>query len=65
MSAKRQIEIELVKLTNGDRLLRLSEAASGLCLEKKLDSHKPVVKQKDRLRKTFEAILSRELTVTS
>ncbi len=56
-----QIEIQLVKLTDGGRLLRLSEKASGLCLEKRLVAQQPVVRQKARLLREFEQLLSREL----
>lgn len=56
-----QIEIQLVKLTDGGRLLRLSEKSSGLCLEKRLAAQEPVVRQKTRLLREFEQLLSREL----
>ena len=56
-----QIEIQLVKLTDGGRLLRLSEKTSGLCLEKRLAAQEPVVRQKSRLLREFELLLSREL----
>ena len=53
-----QIE-EDVTLARGDRLLRLSEAQSGLSLEKKLDPQKSVVGQKEKLLGVFEAALAR------
>lgn len=53
-----RIEIRLVKLTDGGRLLRLSEKASGLCLEKRLVAQQSVVRQKARLDKAFEELLS-------
>lgn len=56
-----QIEIQLVKLTDGGRLLRLSERTSGLCLEKRLAAEQPIVRQKARLLQEFEQLLSREL----
>lgn len=62
MEHGRQIQVDLIKLANGDRLLRLSEAASGLSLEKRLDPRHPVVRQKERLLRAFEAALERELT---
>ena len=34
---KRDIELLLLKLADGGRILRLSEPRSGLCLEKRLD----------------------------
>jgi hypothetical protein len=60
-----EIQIDLIKLANGGRLLRLSDPASGLSLEKKLDSRQPVVRQKERLRRAFEAALARELTTAA
>lgn len=43
-----QIEIQLVKLTDGGRVLRLSEKALGLCLEKRLVAQESVARQKVR-----------------
>ncbi len=56
-----QIEIQLVKLADGGRLLRVSEKSSGLCLEKRLAAQEPVVRQKTRLLREFEQLLSREM----
>jgi hypothetical protein len=58
-------EIQLVKLTDGGRLLRLSEKASGLCLEKRLVAQQPVVRQKARLLRGFQELLSREAMATA
>ena len=54
-----KIQIDLIKLADGERLLRLTEPQSGLSLEKKLDSKQPVVRQKERLLGVFEAALAR------
>lgn len=54
-------EIQLVKLTDGGRLLRLSEKASGLCLEKRLAAQEPVMRQTTRLFREFESLLEREV----
>jgi hypothetical protein len=53
-----------VKLADGARILRLSEPASGLCLEKRLDPDKPVAQQKQRWDQAFLLILERELSAT-
>ena len=53
-----KIEITLVKLVTGERLLRLSDSGSGLSLEKKLDPKQPIVPQKERLFGVFEAALA-------
>jgi hypothetical protein len=54
-----KIQIELIKLHGGERLLRLTEPESGLSLERKLDPKRPVVDQKERLLIVFEAALAR------
>jgi hypothetical protein len=59
MIERGQIQIDLIKLVNGERLLRLTEPQSGLSLEKKLDARLPVVRQKERLLAVFEAALAR------
>ncbi|MBI5396940.1 MAG: hypothetical protein HZA91_16715 [Verrucomicrobia bacterium] len=65
MATDTEIQMELIKLASGDRLLRLTEPSTGLCLEKKLDPRQPVIRQKDRLRRAFEAALARELAATA
>jgi hypothetical protein len=58
------IQIDLIKLQNGERLLRLTDTPSGLVLEKKLDPEKALLAQKKRLSETFAAALVRHrLTV--
>jgi hypothetical protein len=54
-----KIQIDLVKLLNGERILRLTDQQSGLSLEKKLKASEAVVRQKDRLLQVFEAALAR------
>lgn len=58
-----EIQIDLVKLADGCRLLRLSQPHSGLCLEKKLDPTQPVAQQKEWLLREFEALLSHQALV--
>ena len=59
MTERGKIQIDLIKLVSGERLLRLTEPQSGLSLEKKLDATQPVVRQKKRLLGVFEAALAR------
>ena len=54
-----KIQFDLVKLLNGERILRLSDPRSGLCLEKKLKPTEALVRQKDRLLQVFAAALAR------
>ena len=59
MVDRNNIQMELIKLVGGERLLRLTEPMSGLALEKRLDPRKPVVSQKKNLLGVFEAALAR------
>jgi len=59
MMDRAKIQIDLVKLAGGERLLRLSDPQSGLSLEKRLDNRKPVAGQKEKLFGVFEAALAR------
>ena len=64
MANRDAIQIELVKLPGGERLLRLAEPLSGLALERKLDPTRSVHEQKRQLLDVFEIALKRaELTV--
>jgi len=58
VSNRDDIEIELVKLADGGRLLRLSQSESGLALERKLDPLRPVAEQKKQLLHLFQGALS-------
>ena len=58
---KRDIEMLLLKLADGARILRLSDRESGLCLEKRLDPTQSVARQKERWAQAFAAMLEREL----
>lgn len=58
---KRDIELLLLKLADGGRILRLSEPHSGLCLEKRLDARQSVSRQKEHWKQVFQAMLEREL----
>lgn len=51
--------MNLVKLSDGGRLLRLSDRETGMSLERKLDPAKPVLRQKHQLLAVFEAALER------
>ncbi|HEV3272054.1 MAG TPA: hypothetical protein VGZ93_07730 [Candidatus Methylacidiphilales bacterium] len=63
MGNRDKIQIELIKLAGGERLLRLTDLPSGLALEKKINPGQSVLRQKERLFSVFEAALARaELT---
>jgi hypothetical protein len=54
-----EIQVDLVKIANGERVLRLTDPHLGLSLEKKLDASLPVAQQKESLFRVFEAALAR------
>jgi hypothetical protein len=58
MENRRNIQVDLVKLADGARLLRLTYSPSGLALEKVLDPKVALVHQKKRLFHVFEAALA-------
>ena len=58
---KRDIEMLLLKLADGGRVLRFSDPQSGLSLEKRLEPAQSVVRQKEHWRQVFLAVLEREL----
>lgn len=63
MVNRADIQIELIKLPGGERLLRLAEPVSGLALERKLDATQSIHLQKEQLLDVFETALKRaELT---
>lgn len=57
-----EIQIDLVKLSDGARLLRLSDPDSRLCLEKPLDPDLPVLAQKERWMRVFRDLLAQVAT---
>jgi hypothetical protein len=54
-----KIQFDLIKLLNGERILRLTEPQSGLALEQKLAPADAVVHQKEQLLGAFQAALAR------
>ncbi len=58
---KRSIELLLLKLADGGRVLRFYEPSSGLCLEKRLQPEESVARQKERWERVFVNMLEREL----
>lgn len=59
MVDKDKIQLDMLKLLDGERVLRLTDPRSGLYLEKKLKPTEAVLCQKDRLLQVFEAALAR------
>lgn len=59
MSRPEDIEVELIKLTGDQRVLRLTDPATGLSLQRILDSKRAVLAQKEQLMSVFEAALAK------
>jgi hypothetical protein len=55
MADHKRVQFDLVKLLNGERIIRLTDPQTGLSLEKKLKPAEAVVRQKDRFLQVFEA----------
>jgi hypothetical protein len=58
MDHRSEIQVDLIKLIGGERLLRLTYGPLGLALEKKLDPKQAVIRQKQQLFSVFEAALA-------
>ncbi len=58
---KRRIELLMLKLADGVRVLRFYEPSSGLCLEKRLLPDESVARQKEHWERVFLNMLEREL----
>jgi len=61
MAMKRSIELLLLKLADGGRVLRFCEPLSALCLEKLLQPEESVARQKERWERVFINMMKREL----
>jgi hypothetical protein len=53
------IQITLLRLKDGSRLLRLSESETGLALERTLNPNRPLLRQKQQLKALFESMIQR------
>jgi hypothetical protein len=58
MANHNKSQFDLVKLLNGERILRLTDPQSGLSLEKKLKPAEAVVGQKSLLLRIFDLALA-------
>ena len=59
MDDRDKIQFDLIKLLNGERILRLTEPQSGLALEQKLAPSDAVVRQKEKFLSAFQAAPAR------
>jgi len=58
MRIRPDLQIGLIRLATGERLIRLTDPRSGLTLEQKVDSGQPLARQKERLLAVFAAALA-------
>jgi hypothetical protein len=63
MSSPDKIQVELIKLVGGERLLRLLDLASGMTLEMKVDPKLPVLRQKKRMIDVFATALKQNALI--
>lgn len=59
MPASHKVQVDLIKLADGARLLRFTDAKSGVSVERQLDADRPVAEQKRRLGEVFQAAVAR------
>jgi hypothetical protein len=63
MSRRPRIDIELIKLVGGKRVIRLSTPSSPLVLEQKLDPKQAVLAQEKLMVAAYEAALAQASSV--
>jgi len=61
MSTESPYTIELLKLANGSRVLRVYDSQTATCLERVVRPDVPVTRQKDCLSQALQSLLEREL----
>ena len=61
MSAESPFTIELLKLANGNRLLRVIDSQTATCLERLVRPDVPVSNQRNVLSRALHSLLEREL----
>lgn len=59
MAASDDLQVDLIKLADGARLLRFTDAQSGVSVERKLDAARSVAEQKRQLAEVFQAAVAR------
>lgn len=58
MARSPEVQMELIKLAGGAGLLCFTDRVSGLSVERKLDTDRPVAEQKKQLGDVFEAAVA-------
>jgi len=65
MTSPAPLQIELLKLADGSRILRVTDSLSATALERRLDPTQPVVRQKETVARALRAVLDRELKASA
>jgi len=65
MNPPSPFHIELIKLLDGTRIVRVSDPLTSTAVERRLDSAQPVARQKDALDRALRAVLERELKASA
>jgi hypothetical protein len=60
MSSIQPYQIELLRLPDGTRLIRVNDPATATALERRLDPAKPVVAQKNAVVRALRTVLTQE-----
>lgn len=61
MNQSAPFQVDLIKLSDGTRMLRVSDVPSGTTLERRVDAQRSVASQKDAVERALRAVLEREL----
>ena len=61
MNSPEPLQIELLQLADGARILRVTDSLTATALERRLDPAQPVVRQKETVARALRAVLDREL----
>jgi hypothetical protein len=65
MNPPAPFQIELIELTDGTRIVRVSDPFTATALERRLDHAQPVAQQKEAVDRALRAVLERELKATA
>ena len=57
--------IDLLRLADGTRLIRVADTASGTTLERRIDPTRPLARQKELVVTALRALLDRELSAAA
>ena len=65
MTTPAPLQIELLQLADGARILRVTDPLTATTLERRLDPAQPVVRQKETVARALRAVLDREFKASA